>query len=157
MEFINCPNCNYEIPEMSKQCPKCGYKLEKSIRKFDVILYTLLFGFVVFIAIVVIRQNTSRPSNLSEVVYQIGVDALNVTDNYLDGDYDYETALKYLELLDNDLDHLGAGDINTTSFNLEVNIISVRTNMLLAGIDGSEEEIITARNELADALNKKKR
>ena len=35
MALINCPECNREISDTAKQCPSCGYEIQKEISRSE--------------------------------------------------------------------------------------------------------------------------
>lgn len=47
MALINCKECNQEISEKAKECPKCGYKNKSSSGCLNFIGYLVFFIFVI--------------------------------------------------------------------------------------------------------------
>ena len=159
MGLMQCKECGKEISEKAYSCPNCGCPVnastEKSNNKMVYIILGLIAIAIVVIAIV-LNQN-KKPANISDEAYQLGIDAILVSDKYIDGIYDYDTASDKLESIKDKIDRLHEEDGNTYTFILGTDVTMLSSTLLKVEIDGSETDVINTRNDLAKKLNYKKR
>ncbi|HHV04213.1 MAG TPA: hypothetical protein GXX64_09985 [Bacteroidales bacterium] len=157
MDLIKCKTCNKET------CPNCGapnetvkFENKTSIRNILIIAVSIV---VIIIAV------TGCNSGMDSRVYDYGIDSLEVVDDYLDGEISATDAENKLEENYNKLEQLGKlADSDSTGLRTDELIIRTKISSVKWEItrfemssDGSSSDIINARNELAEKLNKKHR
>lgn len=91
MALINCPECNKEISDKVKACPHCGFPMDESIQKVEVVkskqIYFIL-GFILILAISFLIGIKIRNDKLKE-------EQRKIEESYLT---DYKTAYDSLLL-----------------------------------------------------------
>ncbi len=92
----------------------------------------------------------SIPEGMPEYTYKLGVEALDVTDQYLDLKITKNEAKNRLDELSDRLNGLGNSDLQTSFVWSDINSICWE----LIQLDSSDIEIITLRNQLAETLGK---
>lgn len=101
--IISCPECNKDISHTSKKCVHCGYVLKKSNKKPFIITACIIL--VVGLLILAITQcHGVRPGDVSRDVYNLGVDAIKITDKYMDGNMDFDDAKKKLINIESEIE-----------------------------------------------------
>lgn len=92
----------------------------------------------------------SIPEGMPEHTYKLGVEALDVTDQYLDLKITKDEAKNRLDELLDRINSLDNGDLQTNFIWTDINSICWE----LVQLDSSDMEIITLRNRLAETLGK---
>ncbi|MDF2485685.1 MAG: hypothetical protein K0R46_1853 [Herbinix sp.] len=153
MSIIKCHECNGDVSDSAKTCPHCGVKI-KETNTIKVIIISILFVLLVSLIVFLVYKSVyGKPEELSKSAYQYGISALDISDKYLDGYYDDDTAREMLYNVYYKLESLYEEDDNTYTLGLNAEVLGVITYILA----GTESDVIDARNNLADSLNRKNR
>lgn len=143
MGLINCPECDKEISVKAKFCPNCGYVNRKKVHTpFYIgggILITIIFAFILF--------RGHKPLGMDKELYNLGVSALEIIDDYIDAKITGKEAIDKLDNISNRLDRVDSFD----STMIRIDIYNASVDILL-GRDVTEK-----RNKIASHLNKSKR
>lgn len=150
MYSINCNTCNKEMAS------------NKTIRFKNKTLTRNIVMAV--ITVVIIIAVTGCKAGMDSRVYNYGTDALEAVDNYLDGAIQGVVAVNKLEVIENKLKQLGdladSTSVSTEALLVRVRVSSVKwevSSYYKGFFDTTNTDVINARNELAEALNKKHR
>lgn len=157
MGLTTCNVCNKEMADIAKTCPHCGAP-NKIIKDKNKTLYTTV-GIVAIILITIVCVITfnknSKPKGMSKEVFNLGISALKITDEFLDGKITSDEIDSSLENIQKQLDNIEDTDaviMSSTIFNLNTDIF------LLDGFaSGGYDDVLESRNDLANELNQEKR
>jgi hypothetical protein len=112
---------------------------------------------LILVAIVIfsltMKSNRNVPSKLSHEVYNLGVEALNITDQYLDREIDTDEARDELSDIRDRIDLV-------KNLNNDENVLYIDSNILMISssiLNDNQAEILDFRNDLAYELKIKKR
>ena len=150
MALIKCSECGKEISNTAKSCPNCGFTIKKS----KAWLYIVGGLFVLLLVFILTREY--KPLNMDREVYNLGISALQITDDYLDAKITNKEARNRLDDISSRLDRIDG----TESLLVRTKIFNIDTYILLS--DGmfstsSASDVTESRNSLAEYLNKRKR
>lgn len=123
----------------------------------------ILIAFAILISLCACNSYGTKPDDVSQAHYEYGKKALDIADQYLDGRISAEDADRRL----GNLYDYGRGDLPETeygdtthfkNFTVEHNVVMLQLEVSsIAFGTGSESEFIGFRNDLAKALNERKR
>lgn len=126
MALIKCPECEKDISNKATSCPNCGCPLNNSqtqsttpvlqdgnykistqsynYRKhIPIKIIAIIVCIVVVVCIAIIYFCNKKPSNISDEMYDFGIEALEVIDDYLDNEIDSQTAYEKLSSIDSNV------------------------------------------------------
>lgn len=165
MALIKCEECGKEISDQAASCPNCGYKQnqleEKKVNLSKNKKLLLGIGMVIsLIVLVVALTNGRKPSGMSTEVFNLGINTLNIVDEYLDGailsseaDTKLESVKKRLDKIYDLNSDTNALLISSSTLNLEIQISSM--DRMFSKV--TDKDIVESRNNLAADLNQRKR
>ena len=159
--IINCPECNKDISHTSKKCIHCGYVLKKSNKKPFIITACIIL--VVGLLILAITQcHGVRPGDVSRDVYNLGVDAIKITDKYMSGNMDFDDARKKLINIESKIEtNADDAHVRDEFIGSLVGYVLVYMEFYEEALDSKDQEeyyydmLLEQRNDLADELNYK--
>jgi len=156
MALITCPECGKEISDTSKVCVHCGYKIKKKMQLNDKFIGTSAIVCILIVALIYtlvsgFTDKNKKPENMSEAVYNIGIQILEVTDEFIDGKIDLREAKDSLDELyervnDREQSVYDSG-VATSTLGIQIDLTGYsigHTNIT---------DIIESRNKLAEKLN----
>ena len=158
MSLIKCSVCSKKMADNAKICPNCGApnQVLKTKRKSQYTKITI--GVVIILALVIVFFATKnmKPARMEIAVYDLGISALNVTDEFLDSKIDADIANGKLDNISNKLDKID--DIDALLIKVQVTSISIDINRIDSMFsDSTMNDVLEGRNQLADKLNQNKR
>ena len=109
--------------------------------------------------VVNIYQNI-KSSDMSQEVYNLGINALGVADEFIDAKITSDEADAKLENIIDRLDRIYEQDNELDSLLVSSSVSNINTYIFLShGMSGNvtDKDVIKSRNSLAEDLNKKKR
>lgn len=153
MEKYRCPNCNTEVEEGEKICPKCGTQLYKTMNTSTVVILFIILGVLIFGFCRNFISCNEKPENISKGVYNIGVSSLECIDKYIDGDETLNDTI--LEFAEYTADMKNRYDKKNND-ELAVYLAMCDIVDCLTELNESKtfDSVINARNDLAETLNK---
>lgn len=158
MSLSPCSECGKDISSSARACPGCGApnKIINQRRKIIVIATVIALAIVVFIFLIVRSPAGKQPDGMSNDVYKLGINALNITDAYLNGEMDTGEAVKKLDNISGQLEKIDSLDALTVK--VDITLIRIAIESIERTFSSTtRNDIIENRNNLAEKLNQKQR
>lgn len=176
MAMIKCPKCGEEFSNAFKKCPNCGHS--KEIKRFCrncgselnstkcpncgavqrktgiIVAITVLIVAIIPILLAVSFNSTNhvKPKNVSQSVYEYGIDTIKSIDGFFEGSLTYDEVYKNINRY-----YYESSEARDDNYSLDkgitLDILSIITNMKLHQTKDNSEELYKSRNELAKLLN----
>ncbi|GEM_PF-4176548 len=181
MSLIKCPECEKDISNKATSCPNCGCPLNNSQSQsstpvfkdgnnknstqfynchkyIPIKIIAVIVCIVVAVCIVIIYFNNKKPSDVSDEMYNFGIEALEVIDDYLDNEIDSQATYKKLSSIDSNATQY----YNTKSNGEFLNDKTIFYSILLLTSGLNEDTVdnlrlLENRNALAKAIDKDER
>jgi len=151
MSIIICHECGKEMSNAAKSCPNCGApnKIVSENKKDGAKLIVFVVVALVLISAAIVWYASQNP-DIDKTTYNLGKQAIEITDDYLDGIISGGEAR---HKLDNVHERLKNND------DTETLLVSIDITLISSGIFLGEPdtEIVARRNKLAEKLKIKKR
>lgn len=159
MALINCPECGKEVSEQAKICPNCGYKIKRMKSSVKLLVDIIILAVIAIAGYIFVDNLHLKPRNVSQQVYDAGVEMVNIADQVLKGKLTQSEASEKA-----DRAYEKAESVEAESTDGKVADLSIRNGMIavkigIAGyyvsfiVEDAEQELRDARDELARDLN----
>lgn len=158
MALIKCEVCNNDMADNARSCPGCGAPNKIVSAKNKAKLTKIAIGTVIILAlvIIIILTKNMKPSRMSEEVYNLGLSALNIADEFLDNKRTADEAYLKLDYMYSRLEELD--DTDAFLVHTDILILSHKISDFDSSFSSTTiQDVVQKRNELADRLNQKKR
>lgn len=179
MALIKCSECEKELSDKATSCPNCGCTLNNSQsrsttfqdgnnkistqtyncrKRIPIKIIAIIVCIVVVVCIAIIYFNNKKPSDVSDEMYDFGIEALEVIDDYLDNKIDSQAAYEKLSSIDSNATQY----YNTRSNDEFLNDKAIFYSVLLLTSGLNEDTVdnlrlLENRNVLAKAIDKDER
>lgn len=179
MALIKCSECEKEISDKATSCPNCGCPLNNSqsrsttfqdgnnkistqtysyCKYIPIKIIAVIVCIVIAICIVIIYFNNKKPSDVSDEMYNLGIEALEVIDDYLDNEIDSQATYKKLSSIDSNATQYYNTKSNGEFFNNKAIFYTILA--LTSGLNEDTVDnlrLLENRNALAKAIDKDER
>ena len=98
MALINCPECNYQISQKAKYCPKCGCQI-KNTNQILLIIYAVIITVLAIFYFLGFIGNKYNPIQIKPKIGQERI-AYNLSKDYVKKHLNYPRIVKFARLRD---------------------------------------------------------
>lgn len=96
MSLIKCKECGKEISEEARTCPNCGAKTSKS-KKRNKVIVKIVIAILIIVILAMIIGISSNNAKKKDLMYQCGIEAINILESYKEKKIDAKQAAKELK------------------------------------------------------------